>query len=57
MSISAKLLATAAAWALAGWTLAGASLLQPGQAARLESQLVDRLRQALNSNDTGGLQL
>ena len=46
MSISAKLLSIATAW-----TLAGASLLQPGQAARLESQLVDRLHQALNNND------
>lgn len=50
MSISAKLLSIATAWALAV-----ASLLQPGQAARLESQLVDRLRQALNNNDTAGL--
>ena len=47
MSISAKLLSTATAWALAG-----AALLQPGQAAQLESQLVDRLHQALNNNDT-----
>ena len=50
MSISAKLLSTATAW-----LVAGASLLQPGQAARLETQLVDRLRQALNNNDTAGL--
>lgn len=50
MSISAKLLSTATAWALAG-----AALLQPGQAAQLESQLVDRLHQALNANDTAGL--
>ncbi len=50
MSIFAKLLSTATVWALAG-----ASLLQPGQAARLESQLVDRLHQALNDNDTVGL--
>ncbi|KKZ15417.1 MAG: hypothetical protein TH68_00450 [Candidatus Synechococcus spongiarum 142] len=32
-----------------------ASLLQPGQAARMERQLVDRLHQALNSNDAAGL--
>ena len=45
-----KLLSTATAWA---W--AGASLLQPGQAAQLESQLVERLNQALNNNDTAGI--
>lgn len=50
MSISAKLLSTATAW-----VVAGASLVQPGQAARLESRLVDRLHQALNNNDTAGL--
>ncbi|MXW39639.1 MAG: hypothetical protein F4Z75_00480 [Synechococcus sp. SB0668_bin_15] len=50
MSISAKLLSTATAW-----IVAGASLLQPGQAARLESRLVDRLHQALNDNDTAEL--
>ena len=50
MSIFTKLLSTATAWALAG-----ASLIQPGQAARLESQLVDRLHQVLNSNDTAAL--
>lgn len=49
MSIFAKRLLTVT------WALAGASLLQPGQAARLESQLVDRLHQALNNNDTAGL--
>ena len=49
MSIS-KSLSTVTAWALAG-----ASLLQPGQAARLDNQLVDRLHQALNNNDTAGL--
>jgi len=50
MSISARLVSTTAAWALAG-----ASLFQPGHADRLESQLVDRLHQALNNNDTAGL--
>ncbi len=50
MSIFAKRLSTAAAWA---WV--GAALLQPGQAARLESQLVDRLHQVLNNNDVAGL--
>ena len=50
MFISAKRLSITAAWALAI-----ASLLQPGQAARLERQLVDRLHQALNSNDAAGL--
>ncbi|SAY38543.1 hypothetical protein [Candidatus Synechococcus spongiarum] len=50
MSISAKLLSIATAW-----VVAGASLLQPGQASQLESQLVDRLRQVLNNNDTAGL--
>ena len=50
MAISAKLLSTATAW-----IVAGASLLQPGQAARLESRLVDRLHQALNDNDTAEL--
>ena len=50
MSIVTKLLLT-----ITTWTLAGASLLQPGRAARLESQLVDRLHQALNGNDTAGI--
>jgi len=50
MFISAKRLSITAAWALAM-----ASLLQPGQAARMERQLVDRLHQALNSNDAAGL--
>ena len=50
MSIATKLLSVTAAW-----VVAGASLVQPGQAARLESQLVDRLHQALNDNDTAGL--
>ena len=50
MSIPAKLLSMATAW-----IVVGASLLQPGQAARLEPQLVDQLRQALNTNDTAGL--
>ena len=50
MSISTKLLSAAAAWAVVG-----ASLLQPGHAARLEPQLVDRLHQVLNNNDTAGL--
>ncbi|MCY4235584.1 MAG: hypothetical protein OXE74_04660 [Cyanobacteria bacterium MAG CAR2_bin_4] len=50
MSISARLVSITTAWALAG-----ASLFQPGHAARLESQLVDRLHQALNNNDTAGL--
>ena len=47
MSISTKLLSTATAW-----VVAGASLLQPGRATQLESQLVDRLHQALNDNNT-----
>ncbi|MYI71970.1 MAG: hypothetical protein F4099_05575 [Synechococcus sp. SB0673_bin_10] len=50
MSISARLVSTTTAW-----VLAGASLLQPGHAARLERQLVDRLHQALNNNDAAGL--
>ena len=50
MPTFARLLSTVAAWA---WV--GAALLQPGQAARLETQLVDRLHQALNSRDTAEL--
>ncbi len=50
MSIPARLLSTATAWALACL-----SSLQTGLGAQLDDQLVDRLHRALNGNDTEGL--
>ena len=50
MSVAIKLLST-----FTGWALTGAILLQPGRASQIESELVDRFHQALNSNDTAGI--